>query len=144
MNHLSSNNIISIISKIGCYGGTIYMIAFLFSQYNKNLDSSQASLKPFNESPTGGYPSFTVCIFAKKGRLIKDEVLQRDFGISKKVYYKLLTGDLDTTNSNITKIKFNDVILGIDEFLKKFGARDNSHIKYNQWNFKNKNTTDFL
>ena len=89
MKNLKLDSIISIISKIFCYGGTIYMIAILFSQYNKNLDSSQASLKRFNEFPTGKYPSFTVCIYAKKGKLIKDEVLQKGYGLGKKVYYEV-------------------------------------------------------
>ena len=143
MNSLKLDCIISIISKIFCYGGTIYMIAILFSQYNKNLDSSQASLKRFNEFPTGKYPSFTVCIYAKKGKLIKDEVLQKQFGLSKKVYYKWLKGDRNITNSNITKIPFDSVIFGVDEFFKSFGARDHSHLIYNQWNVKDKNSTEF-
>ena len=143
MTNLKLDSIISTISKIFCYGGTIYMMAILFSQYNKNLDSSQASLKGFNELPTGRYPSFTVCIYAKKGKLLKDEVLQKRFGISKKVYYNLLKGDLDTTNSNFTKIPFGDVIFGVQDFFKMFGARDYSHLTYNLWKVKDKNATEF-
>ena len=143
MNNLKLDSIISTISKIFCYGGTIYMIAILFSQYNKNLDSSQASLKRFNEFPTGKYPSFTVCIYAKKGKLIKDEVLQKEFGLSKKVYYSVLRGDQNANNSHILKIPFDNVIFGVDDFFKYFEAKDDSHLTYNKWNVKNKNATDF-
>ena len=143
MNNVKLDSIISIISKIFCYGGTIYMIAILFSQYHKNLDSSQASLKRFNEFPTGKYPSFTVCIYAKKGKLIKDEVLTKKFGLKRTVYYKLLTGDGNRTNLHIPKIPFDTVIFGVDDFLKYFGARDDSHLTYNQWNVKDENTEGF-
>ena len=74
MNCMTIIKIASVILPICCYGGTIYMVAILFCKYQSNLDSSQTSMKRFNESPVGKYPSFTFCINAEEGKLFNNEI----------------------------------------------------------------------
>ena len=123
----------AVILSLCCYGGAIYMVAIMFRQYQSNLDSSQSSMKRFNESPVGRYPSFTLCIYAKKGRLFKSEILQGEYGLSKKDYYDLLAGDKNDTNSILPQIEFNKVVTGLDEFLEEFEVEDYSYRTYSEW-----------
>ena len=127
------NRFFSIISSICCYAGAIYMIVILFCQYNDNRDSSQASMKRFNESPTGRYPSLTFCIYAKNGKMFKEEVLKKVLGLRKDAYYQLLTGDRNLSNLDLTQIKFNDMMFGIEDFLEEVVVEDNSYQTYNHW-----------
>ena len=127
------DKILSIILSICCYGGSIYMVAVLFSKYGDNLDASRASMKQFNGAPQGRYPSFTFCLYAKDGHLFKEKTLHDKVGLSKKAYYRLLTGEQEGTTLKLPKIEFNEIITGIDAFLEEFDVEDYSYLKYNQW-----------
>ena len=134
------DKIVSILSSLCCYGGCIYMMVILFCQYNDNRDSSQASMKRFNESPSGRYPSFTFCIYAKAGKLFKEEILLKKFGLSKEAYYQIIAGERNATNLDFSKIKFDEIVTRIEEFLEVLEAEDNSYITYNEWSPSMKNT----
>ena len=123
----------ALILSLFCYGGAIYMVTILFCQYQSNLDSSQSSMKRFNGSPIGRYPSFTFCIYAKKGKLFKNEKLQREYGLSKTDYYDLLAGDIKDTNLILSQIAYNEVVTGIDEFLEEFEVEDDTYQAYREW-----------
>ena len=135
------DKILSIILSICCYGGSIYMVAVLFSKYGDNLDASRASMKQFNGAPQGRYPSFTFCLYAKDGHLFKEKTLYDKVGLSKKAYYRLLTGEQNRTTLKLPKIEFNEIITGIDAFLEEFDVEDYSYLKYNQWTVAMNNTT---
>ena len=105
------NNIVPIILSICCYGGAIYMIVILCCQYYANLDSSQASMKRFNNLPSGRYPFFTFCIHAKEGKLFNNEILLQRFGLSKEEYYQTLIGMRNATNLQLNNIKFDKMLL---------------------------------
>ena len=136
------NNIVPIILSICCYGGAIYMIVILCCQYYDNRDSSQASMKRFNDMPSGRYPSFTFCIHAKEGKLFRNKILQKQFGLSKEDYYQMLIGRQNATNPKIRSIKFDEVVSGIDDFMEIFEAEDNSYLTYNEWNPSMKKSMD--
>ena len=136
------DKILSIILSICCYGGSIYMVAVLFSKYDENLDASRASMKQFNGAPQGRYPSFTFCMYAKNGHLFKEKILYEKVGLSQMAYYQLLTGEQNRTTLKLPKIEFNDTITGIDEFLEEFEVEDYSYFKYNQWTVAMNNTTE--
>ena len=137
------NLIARVISPLCCYGCTIYMMAILFYNYQSNLDSSQASMLQFNQSPTGRYPSFTFCVYDKTGKLFKNEILHKDYGLSNKDYYDLLSGDINDTNRILPQIKYDKVITGMHEFVEEFEAEDYSDQAYNEWNPSNKNSVAF-
>ena len=109
------------------------MMAILFCKYQDNLDSSQVEMKRFNESPTGRYPSFTFCIYAKEGLLFKKNVLENQFGLSQKNYYDLLSGKIQDIHSRVNQINFDHVVIGIDDFLEEFEAQNDAYEAYNAW-----------
>ena len=130
------DKVLPIILSLCCYVGCIFMTTVLFCQYNDNKDTSRVTMKQFNLSPTGRYPSFTFCIRATEGKLFKEEILQNDFGINQTTYYHQLTGDKDTTSLDLCKSQFDKVIIKIDDFLEKLNAEDYFYKKYNRWNSK--------
>ena len=117
------------------------MVTILFCQYQSNLDSSQSSMKRFNGSPLGRYPSFTFCIYAKEGKLFKNELLQREYGLGKNEYYELLAGEVNDTNLMLSRIAYNEVVIGIDEFLEEFEVEDDTYEAYKEWTPSMKNTS---
>ena len=137
------NLIAHVILPICCYGGTIYMMAILFYNYQSNLDSSQASMKQFNQSPTGRYPSFTFCVYEKTRKLFKNEILQRDYRLGYNDYYESLSGDINDKNMIISQIEFDKVITGMDEFVEEFEAEDYSDQAYNAWTPSVRDTVAF-
>ena len=139
MNCMTIFKIATVILPICCYGGTVYMVAILFCKYQPNLDSSQTSMKRFNESPVGKYPSFTFCINAEEGKLFNNEILQREYNLTNTDYYELLTGKMNDKNGILTKINFDEIIYGIEELLEEFEAEDHSYQKYNEWTPSMKN-----
>ena len=139
-NYINIDKIISLISSICCYGGSIYMVTILFCQYYDNRDSSQASIKRFHELPTGRYPSFTFCIYAKYGNMFRNETLSKKFGLSKEAYYQILTGERNQTNFAFSNIRFDSAIIGIDDFLEEVEVEDNSYQTYTEWSSAMKDT----
>ena len=133
--------IASVILSLCCYGGAIYMVVILFCQYQSNLDSSQSSMKRFNESPPGRYPSFTFCIYAQEGKLFKNDVLQTEYGLSQTDYYDLLSGGKNDTNLILSQIAYNEVVTGIDEFLEQFEVEDDTYQAYREWTPSMKDTS---
>ena len=103
-----------------CYGATLYMMATLYAKYRENLDHSQVSMKKFNRSPEGKYPSFTFCVYGPDGILLRGEVLQKMYGINQSYYYNLLQGEVNDSNGMLQTIKFEDVAKGIYDFFEEF------------------------
>ena len=110
------------------------MIIIPCCQYYDNRDSSKASMKCFNDLPSGRYPSFTFCAHPKEGKLFNNEILLQQFGLSKEEKYQILIGKRNATNLQLNKIKFDKLVSGIDEFMEIFEAEDNSYLTYNEWN----------
>ena len=129
------DKIVSILLSLCCYGGSIYMMIFLFCKYYDNEDSSIVEMKQYHDSPSGRYPSFTFCIYAEGGELFNDDILQTEFGMTQKEYYRKLIGGHDATNSELTKMIFDRAIIKIDYFLVEFKAEDSFFQKYNRWDF---------
>ena len=127
-------NIVFFLFSIICYGATIIMMATLYCKYQDNLDSSQVSMKEFNKSPTGRYPSFTFCIYGKEGLLFNEEKLKQMHGITKKDYYDLLTGEVEDAYLILQTIDFDKVVRGIPEFLEEFEVENQEYEAYNIWN----------
>ena len=132
---IKMDKIVSISLSLCCYGCSIYMMFFLFCKYYDNEDSSKVAMKKYHDLPSGRYPSFTFCIYAKHGKLLKDEILRSEFGLTQNDYYQQLTGGLGATNMDITKINLDKVIRKIDDVLEEFQAEDFSFQEYNQWRF---------
>ena len=132
---LKIEKIVSISVSLCCYGCSIYMMIFLFCKYYDNEDSSKVEMKRFHDSPSDRYPSFTFCFNANGGKLFKDEILRREFGLTQKEYYEKLTGVRDATNSDISTNTFNRVIIKIEDILEKFYAEDSSFKRYITWDF---------
>ena len=81
---LRIDKIISMSISLCCYGCSVYIMFFLFCKYLDNKDSSQVEMKQYHDLPSGRYPSFTLCIKAKRGKLFNGEILQNDFGLTQK------------------------------------------------------------
>ena len=126
-------NIPFILCSLMCYGGTTFMVVMLYCKYQANLDSSQMSMKQFNKSPEGRYPSLTLCLYAKDGLLFKQSILRRDFGLSRGTYYDILNGEMEDTNYTLQKINFHQVVTKIDDFLEEFEAENDAYETYNEW-----------
>ena len=73
-----AGKVVSFILAMICYGATLYMMIILYIKYRGNLDSSQLSMKEFNQSPTGRYPSFTFCIYGEEGAMFDEKKLQKN------------------------------------------------------------------
>ena len=101
----------SLISAIVCYGATLYMMIILYIKYRENLDSSQLSMKEFNKSPTGRYPSFTFCIYGEDGVLFDEEKLYQKYGVGRKDFYDFLSGEKEIANLTKLDIDFEEIIL---------------------------------
>ena len=130
-----AEKIISIILEVICYSATIYMMVIMFIKYIDNIDSSQISMKEFNMSPVGRYPSFTFCIYGKDGVMFDGKKLEKRFGVEKRDFYDFLSGEKDMGNlSNKNEIEIDEIIMGIDSIVKEFAAEDQSYQKYNKWN----------
>ena len=108
---------------------------FLFCKYYDNEDSSIVEMKQYHDSPSGRYPSFTFCLYAKDGELFKGDILRTEFGITQKQYYQQLIGVRDATNSDLTKMIFDRAMTKIDDFLVGFKAENSYFQKYNRWDF---------
>lgn len=117
------------------------MIAILFCKYVDNHDSSQVTMKKFNGSPEGRYPSFTFCILASNGKLFREDILQNDFGLIQEAYYRQLTGERDAKKLELSKGEFDKVAIKIDDFLEEFTAEDSSYQAYNTWTIITINVT---
>lgn len=129
----NTEKIFSLISAIVCYGATLYMMIILYIKYRENLDSSQLSMKEFNKSPTGRYPSFTFCIYGEDGVLFDEEKLNQKYGVRRKDFYDFLSGEKEIANLTKVDIDFDDIILGIDGILNQFAVEDETYEKYNEW-----------
>ena len=126
-------NIMSFIIAMICYGATLYMMIILYIKYAENLDSSQLSMKEFNKSPTGRYPSFTFCIYGEDGLMFDGKKLMRKYGAGKKDFYEFLSGEKEIVNFTTANIDFGDIIFGIDGILNQFAVEDDTYEKYNEW-----------
>jgi hypothetical protein len=109
------------------------MMASLYCKYKDNIDSSQVTMKKFNESPIGRYPSFTFCLYAEDGLLFKEKILKEKYGMNTNDYYKLLNAEVKDTNETLQTIQFDEVVRGIDEFLEEFEVESESYEAYNEW-----------
>ena len=116
-----------------CYGATLYMMVILYIKYAENLDSSQLSMKEFNKSPTGRYPSFTFCIYGEDGVIFDGEKLEKKYGVGKKDFYDFLSGEKEIANMTNLKIDFEEIILGMDKILHEFSVEDENYEEYNEW-----------
>ena len=125
---LVGRRIVYCLFSLFCYGATLYMMAILYGKYKDNLDSSQVSMKKFNQSPAGKYPSFTFCVYAPGGILLKEEVLQKKHGINMTYYYNLLQGEVNDSNGMVQRVKFENVAKGIYDFFTNLMLRVN-HMK---------------
>ena len=123
-----------------CYAGCIFMVTMLFVRYNDNQDSSQVTMKQFNVSPEGRYPSFTFCIRASKGKLFRAKILENDLGLNQSAYYELLAGYQDAKSLKLRNIKFEEVVTKIDDFMEAFEVKDSLYEKYIHWESKKHHT----
>ena len=128
-----AGKIVAFILAMICYGATLYMMIILYIKYQDNLDSSQLSMKEFNQSPTGRYPSFTFCIYGEDGVMFDGEKLQQKYGVGKKDFYEFLSGEKEIANLTTAEIDFEELILGIDGILNQFAVEDDTYEKYNEW-----------
>lgn len=96
-------------------------------------------MKHHNQFTTGRHPSFTFCIYAGEGKLFKDEKLRREYGLSKRAYYDLLSGEVNDKNLIAAKIEFNKEVPGIDDVLEEFEVENDAYQSYNEWNPSMKN-----
>ena len=125
--------IVSFIIATICYSATLYIMLILYIKYAENLDSSQLSMKEFNESPTGRYPSFTFCIYGEDGVMFDGKKLEKRYGVGKKEFYDFLSGEKEIANLSYVDIDFDDIILGMDEILHEFSVEDDNYEEYNEW-----------
>ena len=131
---LMAGKVMSFILAIICYGSTIYMMVILYIKYKENFDSSQLSMKEFNQSPTGLYPSFTFCIYGEDGVMFDGRKLNQKYGVGKKDFYEFLSGEKEIANLTKEKnIDFEDLILGINDILAQFSAENEAYEKYKEW-----------
>ena len=128
-----AEKIMSFIIAMTCYGATLYMVIILYIKYADNLDSSQLSMKEFNKSPTGRYPSFTFCIYGEDGVMFDGKKLMKKYGVGKKDFYDFLSGEKEIANMTNLKIDFEEIILGMDEILHEFSVEDENYEEYNEW-----------
>ena len=128
-----AEKIISFIIAMTCYGATLYMMIILYIKYADNLDSSQLSMKEFNKSPTGRYPSFTFCIYGEDGVMFDGKKLKKKYGVGKKEFYDFLSGEKEIVNLTKADIDFEEIILGMDEILHEFSVEDENYEEYNEW-----------
>ena len=127
--------VISYILSTVCYVATIYTIVILFLRYNENLDSSQISMKVFNQSPEGRYPSFTFCIFGEDGVMLNGDRLEQKYGVRKKDIYAFWSGETGFENSsNYEMIDFEKSILEINDIMAEISAEDETYNVYQKWN----------
>ena len=64
----------------------------------------------------------------------------KNFGLSKKAYYQILTGERNQTNFAFSNIRFDSAIIGIDDFLEEVEVEDNSYQTYTEWSSAMKDT----
>lgn len=131
--NIAPEKIISFILAVICCGAALYMMIILYIKYAENLDSSQLSMKEFNQSPTGRYPTFTFCIYGEDGVMFNGRRLGQKYGVSKKDFYDFLSGEKEIDNLTQANIDFDEIILGVDNILSEFSVEDDVYMKYNEW-----------
>ena len=119
--------------KAFCFFGVFYTTYMLCEKYYANHDSSQVSAKLFNKSPIGRYPSFTLCIYQKKGGLLLEDVSAREFGIGRKVLNDILHGTTEDMNKTLSKLSFENVTIRLEDLLEQFAAEDIDYKEYDEW-----------
>ena len=133
-----------------CFGLAGYMIFLQFKAYIANEDSSVVSYKTFNQDKTGAYPTFTICLFGRDGRIFKRSVSRyRMCGYSclnstkstqdpskcnkycsRKDYWRTLTGNSNKFNINSTS--FEDNVIDLRPILLEYSTRlkEGNYIKH--------------
>ena len=101
---------------LSCLSSAGYMTYLQFKYYLDNEDFAAISHRKFNQEQKDEYPSLTICLFDTHGGIFKrSHEVFTSTNVTRSMYRRYLLGDLEEQPSEISSIKFDDVVLDIND-----------------------------